>query len=107
MRVFLLEAATIYTDPPAPPSPPSGPPRGTYFSRRKLRHPRPPSPAMTWMSTSSTNIYLSIRRGESLAFSLWLLVMETPGTRDTKTGTTDPGLILYRNNRYFAAVLSV
>ena len=33
-----------------------GPPRGTNFSRRKLRQPRPPSPAVTWMSTSSTNI---------------------------------------------------
>ena len=40
---------------PGAPSPPSGPPRGTNFSRRKLRQPRPPSPAATWMSTSSTN----------------------------------------------------
>ena len=27
-----------------------------YFSRRKLRAPRPPWPAVTWMSTSSTNM---------------------------------------------------
>src|SRR2546428_549002 len=33
--------------PPFPPSPPSGPPCGTCFSRRKLRHPFPPSPAFT------------------------------------------------------------
>ena len=48
--------ATRYTDPPLPPSPPSGPPRGTNFSRRKLMAPRPPWPAATWMSTSSTNM---------------------------------------------------
>src|SRR5688572_6835151 len=44
----------MYTDPPLPPSPPSGPPRGTNFSRRKLRAPLPPCPAATWISTSST-----------------------------------------------------
>ena len=33
-----------------------GPPRGTNFSRRKLMAPRPPWPAATWISTSSTNI---------------------------------------------------
>src|SRR6476646_4721699 len=42
-------------DPPSPPSPPSGPPLGTYFSRRKLLMPRPPSPAFTKTSTRSTN----------------------------------------------------
>src|SRR4051812_38489593 len=42
-------------DPPSPPSPPSGPPLGTYFSRRKLLIPRPPSPAFTKNSTRSTN----------------------------------------------------
>src|SRR5260221_8322450 len=42
-------------DPPCPPSPPLGPPRGTNFSRRNARQPRPPWPASTWMSTSSTN----------------------------------------------------
>src|SRR4051812_5511193 len=42
-------------DPPSPPSPPSGPPLGTYFSRRKLLIPRPPSPAFTKISTRSTN----------------------------------------------------
>src|SRR5699024_5890892 len=41
--------------PPSPPSPPSGPPRGTYFSRRKLRQPLPPSPASTLILASSTN----------------------------------------------------
>src|SRR5215475_5411646 len=43
------------TFPPFPPLPPLGPPRGTNFSRRKLTQPRPPSPARTWISTSSTN----------------------------------------------------
>ena len=48
-------AARMITLPPAPPSPPSGPPRGTYFSRRKLRTPGPPSPAATSICTRSTN----------------------------------------------------
>src|SRR5215204_2000336 len=43
-------------EPPLPPSPPSGPPRGMNFSRRKLIAPRPPWPAVTSMSTSSTNM---------------------------------------------------
>src|SRR5580700_2005975 len=47
--------ATKTTSPPRPPSPPLGPPRGTNFSRRNARQPRPPWPASTWMSTSSTN----------------------------------------------------
>src|SRR3970040_2887911 len=42
--------------PPSPPSPPLGPPRGTNFSRRKLTQPAPPSPALTKISISSTNI---------------------------------------------------
>src|SRR5262245_61587539 len=42
--------------PPLPPSPPLGPPRGTYFSRRKLHIPRPPSPPDTNKVTRSTNI---------------------------------------------------
>src|SRR5574337_1156949 len=42
--------------PPFPPSPPLGPPRGTYFSRRKLTQPRPPSPARTTTRAVSTNI---------------------------------------------------
>src|SRR6185295_11324607 len=56
MRVLMCGLATMYTEPPWPPSPPLGPPRGTNFSRRNARHPRPPCPAATWMSTSSTNI---------------------------------------------------
>src|SRR5258705_2743116 len=60
MSVFLVGVATMKTDPPPPPLPPSGPPRGTYFSRRKLRQPLPPLPAATWMSTSSTNIFNSM-----------------------------------------------
>src|SRR5262249_17686877 len=36
--------------------PPSGPPRGTYFSRRKLQQPAPPSPPLTKMVTRSTNM---------------------------------------------------
>ena len=39
--------ALTITLPPLPPSPPLGPPRGTYFSRRKLMQPHPPSPAFT------------------------------------------------------------
>src|SRR5205085_796101 len=35
--------------------PPLGPPRGTNFSRLNAMAPRPPWPAATWMSTSSTN----------------------------------------------------
>src|SRR5262249_13372462 len=42
--------------PPRPPSPPLGPPRGTYFSRRKLRQPLPPSPALTLIVARSTNM---------------------------------------------------
>jgi hypothetical protein len=43
------------TSPPGPPLPPFGPPRGTYFSRRKLTQPRPPSPAKTRILVSSIN----------------------------------------------------
>src|SRR5262249_43641283 len=43
------------TFPPFSPLPPLGPPRGTNFSRRKLTQPRPPSPAMTRILTSSIN----------------------------------------------------
>src|SRR5262245_14397419 len=66
MRVLTCALATTHTDPPWPPSPPLGPPRGTNFSRRKARHPRPPFPAATWMSTSSTNIQLASRRSSEL-----------------------------------------
>src|SRR5258708_18262248 len=55
MSVLECGLATMKTEPPSPPSPPLGPPRGTNFSRRKARQPRPPWPASTWMSTSSTN----------------------------------------------------
>src|SRR5437016_6112080 len=47
-------------EPPSPPSPPLGPPRGTYFSRRKLMQPLPPSPASTRISTSSMN-FIALR----------------------------------------------
>src|SRR5262249_30629952 len=47
------------TSPPSPPSPPFGPPRGTYFSRRKLMQPSPPSPASTRTRTSSTNFMIA------------------------------------------------
>ncbi len=53
--VLRCGSATANTEPPTPPLPPSGPPRGTNFSRRKLSEPLPPCPAVTWMSTSSTN----------------------------------------------------
>src|SRR5258708_27861806 len=49
-------------EPPWPPSPPLGPRRWTNFSRRNARHPRPPLPASTWMSTSSTKIALLQRQ---------------------------------------------
>src|SRR4051812_11251845 len=51
--------------PPLPPSPPSGPPLGTNFSRRKLTHPRPPSPAWAKTLIRSTNIpyYIEILPG--------------------------------------------
>src|SRR5471030_1084081 len=58
MRVLVLGLARMNTEPPSPPSPPLGPPRGTNFSRRKAKQPRPPSPASMWMSTSSTNTSL-------------------------------------------------
>ena len=44
-RLSTPGVATKITLPPLPPSPPSGPPRGTYFSRRKLKQPSPPRPA--------------------------------------------------------------
>src|SRR5262245_13294680 len=55
-KLSALATARMITDPPSPPSPPSGPPFGTYFSRRKLAIPRPPSPAFTKISTRSTNM---------------------------------------------------
>src|SRR5574340_1399742 len=48
-------STTSTTSPPSPPSPPAGPPRGMNFSRRQATAPSPPSPAFTWMRTSSTN----------------------------------------------------
>src|SRR5207248_2801807 len=69
MSVLVCGLATMKIDPPWPPSPPLGPPRGTNFSRRNARQPRPPWPAATWMSTSSTNITIgelaNWRAGES------------------------------------------
>src|SRR6185503_13986529 len=58
MRVLMCGLATTKTEPPCPPSPPLGPPRGTNFSRRNAKQPRPPWPASTCMSTSSTKICL-------------------------------------------------
>src|SRR5690348_13821104 len=58
------------TEPPAPPSPPSGPPRGTYFSRRKLQAPRPPSPPLTYSTTRSTNIGIQSEKRRSQAQGL-------------------------------------
>src|SRR6185503_20168749 len=55
MSVLVCALATTKIEPPLPPSPPLGPPRGTNFSRRKARQPRPPAPASMCMSTSSTN----------------------------------------------------
>src|SRR5690606_21277461 len=55
MRVASPGSTSRTTSPPRPPSPPSGPPRGTYFSRRKLLAPLPPSPALTKIFTWSRN----------------------------------------------------
>ena len=55
-KLSVPATARTMTSPPSPPSPPSGPPRGTYFSRRKLQQPRPPSPPLTYTATRSTNI---------------------------------------------------
>src|SRR5699024_7473717 len=53
----LKPSSTLNTiSPPFPPSPPAGPPLGTYFSRRKAAIPFPPSPALTYILTLSTNI---------------------------------------------------
>src|SRR5437867_5175106 len=55
-RLSVPARARMMTLPPSPPSPPSGPPLGTYFSRRKLQQPLPPSPPLTKTVTRSTNI---------------------------------------------------
>src|SRR5438128_9780773 len=55
-RLFVPATARTTTSPPSPPSPPSGPPFGTYFSRRKLQQPLPPSPPLTNRVTRSTNM---------------------------------------------------
>src|SRR4029079_12747383 len=79
------------TETAAPPPPPSGPPRGTNFSRRKLRQPLPPLPAATWMSTSSTNIGTRI------------LVRGGMNSRPALS----TGELFDRNDRDLAAVLAV
>src|SRR5262245_57424225 len=85
MSVLVCGLATIQTEPPLPPSPPLGPPRGTYFSRRKARHPLPPSPATTWMSTSSTNI------GNWRAGDLWRRIHIRPTHKSpTRQFTNSP-----------------
>src|SRR5206468_6929173 len=61
-RLSVPATARTMTSPPSPPSPPSGPPLGTYFSRRKLQQPRPPSPPLTKMVTRSINIMRSSRK---------------------------------------------
>src|SRR5271163_4984785 len=82
--------ATIVTSPPRPPSPPLGPPRGTYFSRRKARHPLPPSPAFRVILTSSTNIKnLVLFRGAS--FSLRRASARQAGTRKKGRQGDKPG----------------
>src|SRR6056297_2070468 len=55
MRVFRSETASTQTSPPRPPLPPLGPPNSTYFSRRKLRQPLPPSPDFRKTRASSRN----------------------------------------------------
>ena len=55
IRTQVLSALKT-TSAPLPPSPPLGPPFGTYFSRRKLDIPSPPSPALTKTRALSINI---------------------------------------------------
>src|SRR5690348_5807700 len=55
-KVLWRSLDSMTTSPPLPPSPPEGPPRGTNFSRRKAMQPLPPSPALTRILASSTNI---------------------------------------------------
>src|SRR3954470_21947039 len=55
-RLSAPATARTRTEPPSPPSPPSGPPLGTYFSRRKLLQPLPPSPPLTKIVTRSRNM---------------------------------------------------
>src|ERR1043166_2102776 len=62
-RLSAPATARMMTLPPSPPSPPSGPPLGSYFSRRKLQHPRPPSPPLTKMVTRSTNMGVLYQTG--------------------------------------------
>src|SRR2546426_1970576 len=80
MSVLVWGLATMKIDPPWPPSPPLGPPRGTNFSRRNARHPRPPPPAATWMSTSSTNTLLERLNTDHAA--VCAVVLELHAARD-------------------------
>src|SRR6185437_10152779 len=66
-RVLMPSAACSHTDAPWPPSPPSGPPKGMNFSRRKLTQPRPPWPACTFRSASSTNFTAPLARSYGAA----------------------------------------
>ncbi len=56
-----LGSTTTITSPPRPPLPPSGPPSGLNFSRCTEAQPLPPSPALAWMTTRSTNVVTVVR----------------------------------------------
>jgi hypothetical protein len=84
---------TRITSPPLPPSPPFGPPQGSYFSRRKLMQPRPPSPAAALMTHSSMNIGAGscrIHRGcQGVESSTARKGPPTPGQRPPPTPTSN------------------
>src|ERR1700732_695144 len=81
------------TLPPSPPSPPSGPPRGTYFSRRKLQQPRPPSPPLTYSVTRSTNMGRKpLRRITQVVFVVFLHdTKRRPGATPDRRATSGRG----------------
>src|SRR5215469_6689354 len=84
-RLSAPATARTITSPPSPPSPPSGPPRGTYFSRRKLQQPGPPSPPLTYRITRSTNM------GWKILVRIYQLVIRDHDSRRHLKGVQLPG----------------
>src|SRR5476649_436870 len=78
MRLFVLLSPSSTTSPPRPPSPPLGPPHGSYFSRRKLMQPRPPSPAASFTVHSSTNMLPTIQKRAALPRARNFLLKSAP-----------------------------
>src|SRR6516225_3705670 len=81
----------MMTSPPRPPSPPEGPPRGTNFSRRKAMQPLPPSPALTRILASSTNMRNSSHRSVVRRPRLYASSPQIAIGRD-QTALAPPGL---------------